>query len=396
MKKFGIGFLALAMALVFVAAMTTGSYAQAKKEEPAKGPKKVEKFGEDPRVKEFKGKKWETSTKKFTWRASDPWGGLLFHDFLIHFADSVRACSGGRLDIKVFQTGAIVPAMEVFDAVSKGTLDVGHSWPGYWKGKNEAFVAYASVPFGLDTEGYNIWNYERGGEKMLSELYGRFGMVAFICGTAGQELGIHSNKRAVKMEDFKGMKLRTVGWYQDILNQLGANVTPLPGPEIYLALERGVIDGCEFSSPALNYPQGYHEITKYVIEPGVHQPAVQFDVFINKKKWEELPPDLQEIVKICAKETTFWSWNWIENLNVEAIEKMSKRVEYVRMDDKTIIEFAKTSKKYLDDLSAKNPDVKKALESQDKLKTDLAPWRKMRSGVAPWPYEQFIKGELYH
>lgn len=382
--------LAVVTTLVFGYITVTSSFAQEKKPEKA-----IEKFGEDQRAKEWKNKRWTTSDKKFTWRASDPWGGLLFHDFLVHFADSVRAASGGRLDIKVFQTGAIVPAMEIFDAVSKGTLDLAHSWPGYWKGRNEAFVAFASVPFGLDTEGYNIWYYERGGKDMLNELYGRYGMVAFFCGNSGQELGIHSNKRATKMEDFKGMKVRTVGWYQDILNRLGATVTPLPGPEIYLALERGVIDGCEFSSPAVNYPQGYHEITKYVIEPGVHQPSCQFDVFINKKKWDELPDDLKAIVDICAKETQLWSWAWIENLNVEAIERMSKKVEFVQMDDATIIEFAKTSKQYLDELAAKNPDVKKVLDSQEQFKKDFAPWRKMRGGVAPWPYEMFIGGKLY-
>ena len=390
MKRTALLLLALVMTLVFGSVTATNSYAQEKKPE-----KKIEKFGDDQRAKEWKGKRWTTSDKKFTWRASDPWGGLLFHDFLIHFADSVRAASGGRLDIKVFQTGAIVPAMEVFDAVSKGTLDMGHAWSGYWKGKNEAFVAFASVPFGLDVEGYNIWYYERGGKKMLDDLYAPFNMVSFFCGNSGQELGIHSNKKATKMEDFKGMKVRTVGWYQDILNLLGANVTPLPGPEIYLALERGVIDGCEFSSPAINLPQGFHDITKFVIEPGVHQPSCQTDIFINKKKWDELPDDLKAIVEICAKETQLWSTPWIENLNVEAIEKMGKKVEYVRMDDGTIIEFAKVSKKYLDDLAAKNPDVKKVLDSQEKFKKDFAQWRKMRGGVAPWPIEDFVNGKLY-
>jgi TRAP-type mannitol/chloroaromatic compound transport system substrate-binding protein len=390
MKRLGLLLVAAVTALLFGTIVATSSFAQEKK--PAK---KVVKFGEDQRAKEWKGKRWTTSTKKFTWRASDPWGGLLFHDFLIHFADSVRAASGGRLNIKVFQTGAIVPAMEVFDAVSKGTLDCGHAWSGYWKGKNEAFVAFASVPFGLDVEGYNIWYYERGGEKMLNDLYAPYGMVSFFCGNSGQELGLHSNKKAVKMEDFKGMKVRTVGWYQDILNQLGANVTPLPGPEIYLALERGVVDACEFSSPAINLPQGFHEITKYVIEPGVHQPSCQTDIFINKKKWDELPDDLKAIVAICAKETQLWSTPWIENLNVEAIEKMGKKVQYVQMDDATIVEFAKTSKKYLDALAAKNPDVKKVLDSQEKFKKDFAQWRKIRGGCTPWPIDDVIKGKLY-
>ena len=103
-------------------------------------------------------------------------------------------------------------------------------------------MAFASVPFGLDFEGYNIWYYERGGKDLLNELYGRFNMVAFFGGNAGQELGLFSNKRATKMQDFKGMKVRTPGWYMDILTRMGVSVTPLPGSEIYLALERGIID----------------------------------------------------------------------------------------------------------------------------------------------------------
>jgi TRAP-type mannitol/chloroaromatic compound transport system substrate-binding protein len=386
MKRYALIFMALFVAVAFAAsALTTDSFAAKKKKE---------KYGVDQRAQDWKGKKWTTSDKKFKWRMSDPWGGLLFHDISIHFADSVRAASGGRLDIKVFQTGAIVPAMEIFDAVSKGTLDVGHSWPGYWKGRNEAFVAFASVPFGLDFEGYNIWYYERGGQKMLNDLYGKYGMVAFFCGNVGQELGLHSNKRATKMEDFKGMKIRTPGWYMDILNLLGASVTPLPGSEVYLALERGVIDGAEFSSPAVNMPMGFHDITKFIIEPGVHQPSCQFDVFFNKKKFDALPDDLKAIVEICAKETQLWTNAWQENLNIKAIDEIGKKAEYIKMDDATIIEFAKTTKTYLDGLKAKYPDVKKVLDSQEQFKKEFAKWRELRGGVVPWPYEMVIEGKL--
>ncbi len=383
MKRFGIPALTILIAIAFMAG--SGMDAAAKK---------GEKYGVDDRAVAWKGKKWTTSDKTYNWRMSDPWGGLLFHDVSIHFADSVRAASGGRLNIKVFQTGAIVPAMEIFDAVSKGTLEAGHSWPGYWKGRNEAFVAFASVPFGLDFEGYNIWYYERGGKEMLNELYGQYGMVAFFCGNVGQELGLHSNKKATKMEDFKGMKIRTPGWYMDILNLLGASVTPLPGSEIYLALERGVIDACEFSSPAVNMPMGFHDITKYIIEPGVHQPSCQFDVFFNKKKFEALPDDLKAIVEICAKETQLWTNAWQENLNIKAIEEIGKKSEYLMMDDATIIEFAKTSKEYLDKVKAEHPDVKKVLDSQELFKKEFAHWRELRGRVTPWPYEMFIKGKL--
>jgi len=386
MRKFGLAILVILVAVAFVAAGPTDSFAQQKK--------KIEKFGEDPRIKEWTNKKWETSNKKFNMRMSDPWGGLNFHDISIHFADSVRACSGGRLDIKVFPTGAIVPAMEIFEATSKGTLDVFHSWSGYWKGRSEAFVAFASVPFGLDVEGYNIWYYERGGKEMFDELYGRYNLKPFFCANVGQELGLHSNKKATKMEDFKGMKIRTPGWYMDILTILGASVTPLPGSEIYLALERGVIDACEFSTPAANVPSGFHEITKYVIEPGVHQPSCQFDVVFNMDKWKALPDDLKAIVEICAKETQLWAWAWQENLNIEALKIIGKNTEYVKMDDAAIVEFAKVTFKYLDDLSAKNPDVKKVLDSQELFKKEYAQWRDLRSRVAPWPREEILKGRL--
>lgn len=356
--------------------------------------KKYAKFGADQRHQEWKGKKWETSKDKVNWRMTGPWTtGILFYDMMEHFADSVRAASGGRLNIKVFPAGAIVPAMETFDAVGKGVVEVGHSWPGYWKGKNEAFTAFASVPFGVDYEGYNIWYYERGGKKMMDDLYGQFNLVPFFGGNSGQELGLHSNKRAASMADFKGMKVRTPGWYMDILTRLGVSVTPLPGGEIYLALERGIIDACEFSSPAVNLPMGFHEITKYVIEPGVHQPSCQFDIFINKQAFDKLPDDLKAIVEICAKETQLWSYSWIENLNIKAIEEMGKKVEFVSMDDDTLNEFAKVTQAYLEEVKSKSPDTKKILDSMDLFKKDYAPWRKMRGGVAPWPYEQYISGE---
>jgi TRAP-type mannitol/chloroaromatic compound transport system substrate-binding protein len=385
MRRIAVAVLGLIVAFSFIGAAMISSAAPARK---------GEKFGVDKRSVEWKNKRWKTSKKKFRWRMSDPWGGLLFHELAVHFADSVEAASGGRLKIKPFQTGAIVPAMETFDAVGKGTLDVGHAWPGYWKGKNEAFVLFASVPFGLDYEGYNIWYYERGGKEMMSELYGRYNLVGFFCGNTGQELGIHSNKRAAKMEDFKGMKIRTVGWYMDILTRLGASVTPLPGSEIYLALERGIIDACEYSSPAINMPMGFHEITKYVIEPGVHQPSCQCDLFINKDRWDELPDDLKAIVEICAKETQLWSYHWMENLNIKALETMGKKVEYVMMDDEALIEFAKSSHGYLEELKGKNPDVKKILDSQEEFKKDYAGWREMRGRVVPWPHEEYVEGKL--
>ena len=188
---------------------------------------KREKFGVDPRHKEAKRVKFETSQEKIKWKMVMPWSkGLLFYDVAVHFADTVRLASAGRLDIKPFSAGELVPGNQSFDAVSKGSAQIAHASPLYWKGKNEAFVAYGSVPFGLDAEGYNVWLQEKGGLDELNKLYAEFNMISFPAGQTGQEMGLFSNKKATTMEDFKGMRIRTPGWYMDIMTNLGASVSP--------------------------------------------------------------------------------------------------------------------------------------------------------------------------
>ncbi len=355
-----------------------------------------QKFGADDRIEQVKRLKVKTSTEKHRWKMVLPWSkGLLFYDMAVHFCDTVRLASGGRLNIKAFSAGELVPAMEIFDAVSKGSFDAGHDWPGYWKGKNEAFIIFGSVPYGLDAELYNIWLYERGGLKEMQNLYGQYNLVALPGGQVGQEMGLNSNRRASKMEDFKGMKVRTWGWYLDILNELGASGVATPGGEVYLSLQTGVLDAAEFSSPAVNWPMGFDEVTKYIIQPGVHQTACQFAFFFNKESYNKLGDDLKWIIDTAAKETQLWSYSWINNLNAEAIRRFKKKSEIVMMDEAAIIDFAKTTQAYLEKVKARNSDCKRMLESQEALKKDFADWRSARAGATPWPLDEVVKGNLH-
>lgn len=355
-----------------------------------------QKFGADDRIEQVKNLKVSTSDQKHRWKMVLPWSkGLLFYDMAVHFCDTVRLASGGRLDIKAYSAGELVPAMEVFDAVSKGSFDAGHDWPGYWKGKNEAFTAFGSVPYGLDAELYNIWLYERGGLEEMQALYGQYNLVALPGGQAGQEMGLNSSKKATKMEDFKGMKVRTWGWYLDILNDLGASGVATPGGEVYLSLQTGVLDAAEFSSPAVNWPMGFDEVTKYIIQPGVHQPACQFAFFFNKQSYDKLGEDLKWIIDAAAKETQLWSYSWLNNLNAEAIRRFEEKSEIVMMDESAIIDFAKTTQAYLEKVKERCPDCKRLLESQEALKRDFADWRSARAGVTPWPLDEVVKGKLH-
>lgn len=354
------------------------------------------KFGADDRIEQVKKLKVTTSDEKHRWKMVMPWSkGLLFYDMAVHFCDTVRLASGGRLDIKPFSAGELIPAMETFDAVSKGSFDAGHDWPGYWKGKNEAFIAFGSVPYGLDAELYNIWLYERGGIEELQALYGQYNLYALPGGQAGQEMGLNSNKKASKMEDFKGLKVRTWGWYLDILNELGAAGVATPGGEVYLSLQTGVLDAAEFSSPAVNYPMGFDEVTDYIIQPGVHQPACQFTLFFNKDSYDKLGDDLKWILDTAAKETQLWSYSWLNNLNAEAVRRFKENSEIVQMDEATIIDFAKTTQAYMEKVKERCPDCKRLLDSQEELKKDFADWRSARAGVTPWPMDDVVQGKLH-
>jgi len=383
--------LAAILTLTFLFITSNMALAEDKKEKSTR-----QKFGADPRIEQVKNLKVETSDKKHRWKMVLPWTkGLLFYDMAVHFSDTVRLASGGRLDIKVYSAGELVPAMEIFDAVSKGSFDAGHDWPGYWKGKNEAFTAFGSIPYGLDAELYNIWLYERGGLEEMQNLYGQYNLFALPGGQAGQELGLNSNKRATKMEDFKGMKVRTWGWYLDILNELGASGVSTPGGEVYLALQTGVLDAGEFSSPAVNYPMGFDEVTDYIIQPGVHQPACQLAFFFNQDSYDKLADDLKWILDTAAKETQLWSYSWLNNLNAEAIRRFKENSEIVMMDEETIIDFAKTTKDYLEKVKERSPDSKRLIESQEELKRDFADWREARAGITPWPLEDVVQGKLH-
>lgn len=354
------------------------------------------KFGVDKRHEAVKGGSVTPSTAAFSWKMVTPWDkDLLFYNIAVHFCDTVRLASGGRLDIRPLSAGELVPGMQALDAVSQGLAEVGHDGAWYWKDKDEAFVPLGDVPFGLDSEGYNIWLYERGGLAMAQELYGAYNLFVLPCGQTGQDMGISSNKRATKMEDFKGMKVRTVGWYMDILNNLGAAAVPLPGGEVHAALKSGVVDGAEFSSPAMNYPMGFCDITRYSISPGVHQPASQCYVFFNQEAYDKLPEDLKWIVDTAAKETQLWSFNWMQGLNAEAIEILKEKVEFVQMEPETLIEFRKTTQAYLEDLKARHPNVKRILDSQEAFVKEFETWRAARGGVAPWTYETYISGKLF-
>jgi len=235
------------------------------------------------------------------------------------FAKRVDAMSGGRLKIQHFGAGELIPALEGFDAVRSGTVELNAANAYFWAGKSFAAQYFTTVPFGLNFQGQNAWLYHGGGLELWHELYSDFGLVAFPLNNTGVQMTGWFREPIEKIEDFDGLKMRIPGLAGKVYSALGVNVKLLPGGEIFPALERGVIDAAEFVGPYQDRRMGLQNAAKYYYTTGWHEPQNTGELLINKAVWEKLPSDLQEIVKAAAQASVLESHAWSEAVNAEAL-----------------------------------------------------------------------------
>ena len=335
------------------------------------------KLGVDQRHEAIKNQTFTTSSASFQWDMATTWSQIAeYYDLAVHFCDSVRIASGGRLTITPHPAGEMVTSTQVFDAVQNGTVEAGYDWPGYWKDIDQGFMALGSVPFGLDQEGFNLWLYEHNGTQEAQNLYSSYNIQALPCGQGGAELGLFSTAAITRVEDFQGLKVRSPGWFGDILAQLGAEiVSGIPASKIPEAMNNGTLDAAEFSDPVINHTFGFDQAAAHVLQPAVHQPASQFYVLFNAEKWALLPPDLQELVKICAKETQLWSRSWLTRLNIAALETLKANMSFAMINQWLMNSILPQTESYLDGLRTQHPSLDQVLNSQRDCRTSWQFWR---------------------
>ncbi len=218
-------------------------------------------------------------------------------------ADSITAMSGGRLNVKLYSAGELVPAFESFDAVSNGTADLYHGAEYYWQGKSKAFNFFTTVPFGLTADEMNAWLYYGGGQELWDELSAGFNVKAFPAGNTGVQMAGWFNKEINTIEDYKGLKIRMPGLGGEVLRQIGAAAITLPGGEIFQALQSGAIDATEWIGPWNDLAFGFYKVTKYYYYPGFHEPGTTLSCGANLKMWESLSTEDKSIIQhACAAE----------------------------------------------------------------------------------------------
>ena len=216
-------------------------------------------------------------------------------------AERVKTMSAGRLTIKVYAGGELVPPLEVFDAVSRGTAELGHGAAYYWKGKVPAAQFFTAVPFGLSTPEMNAWLSKGGGQALWDEAYAPYGVKPVVVGNTGMQMGGWYNKEINALDDLKGLKIRMPGLGGEVLSKLGATTVNLPGGEVFTALQTNAIDASDWVSPYNDLAFGLHKAAKFYYYPGWQEPQAVLELLINQKALDSLPADLQAILTEAAR-----------------------------------------------------------------------------------------------
>jgi TRAP-type mannitol/chloroaromatic compound transport system substrate-binding protein len=213
----------------------------------------------------------------------------------------ITEMSGGRIQVKVYGAKELVGAFEVFDAVSRGNAEMGHGAAYYWKGKSSAAQFFAAVPFGLNAQEMNGWLYHGGGLQLWKEIYAEFNLVPAAAGNTGVQMGGWFNREIKSISDLKGLKMRIPGLGGEVLKRAGGTPVSLPGGEIQTSLQSGAIDATEWVGPYNDLAFGLYKVAKFYYYPGWHEPGTTLEAMINKKAFDALPKDLQQIVTSACK-----------------------------------------------------------------------------------------------
>jgi TRAP-type mannitol/chloroaromatic compound transport system substrate-binding protein len=292
------------------------------------------------------------------------------------FVDLANNLTGDELSIEFFEGGSLVPSGEVFGAVESGTIQAGADWPGYWAGRDAAFSPLATTPSLFNAVDYVNWIQQWGGAELYNEIYGQFGMVYLPYGVTNNEAGFRTNEPIRNLEDLQGKRLRLSGLEQGkLLEQLGGNQVSMSGGEIYQSLERGVIDGAEFSTPNVDWSAGFQQVTDYWATPGWHQSASVFGVMINKSAWDALSSETREKLEIAADATLLWSLAFTEKRATEAYAKFEDAVEINRYDDETLARVQEMANDVIVETACANPNSAKVYLSMVEYLEDYARWR---------------------
>ena len=289
-------------------------------------------------------------------------------------AKLVEEMSDGQMKITVYGAGEQVPAFGVFDAVSSGSHQMGHSGGYFWKGKAPAAQFFTGVPFGLTADEINAWTNRAGGIELWREVYEPFNIYPIPAGNTGTQMFGWFNKEINSLDDIKGLKMRIPGIGGEVLKRAGGIPVTLPGGELFTALQTGVIDATEWVGPYNDLTFGFQKVAKYYYYPGWHEPGSMLELLINKDEWDALPKHLQVIIDTAAKAVNQDILDEYTARNNKALRELVDihGVELRKLPDDVISEFKTIANEILEENAAKDEIVNKVYQSYKKFKAEVS------------------------
>ena len=290
-----------------------------------------------------------------------------------NFSKYVNEMTCGRMQIKVYGAGEFVPALGVFDAVSQGNVQLGHGASYYWTGKVKSSQFFTAVPFGLTAQEMNGWLHYGGGMQLWEEAYEPFNIIPLAGGNSGVQMAGWFKKEINSLSDLKGLKMRIPGLAGEVFTRAGAETVTLPGNEIFLSLQQGVVDAAEWVGPYNDLTFGFHQVADYYYYPGWHEPGSTMEIIINKQAYEALPDDLKAIIKYAAKSANQEMLDEYTARNNKALTELVEKhnVDLRKLPDNVLIELKKITEEVMEDFIKDDPMAQRVYKSYNEFKEQV-------------------------
>ena len=296
-----------------------------------------------------------------------------------NLANLINKLSSGRIKITVYGAGELVPAFEIFDAVSRGIAELGHGSAYYGKGKNQSLQFFSTVPFGLTANEMNAWLYYGGGQELWQKAYSKFNLVPMAAGNTGIQMAGWFNKEINSLDDLKGLKMRIPGLGGEVLKRAGGTPVNLPGGELFTALKTGTIDATEWVNPYNDLAFGLHKAAKYYYYPGWHEPGTTLECFLNKEIFDSLPEDLQNIITGAAKIANLDMLSEYIARNNEALKilKDKHKVNIMPLPDEVLEMLHNISNEVISEIAKKDKFSMQVYDSYKNFQKKTSEWSKI-------------------
>lgn len=298
-------------------------------------------------------------------------------------AKLITEMTDGRIKVKVYGGGELVPAFEIFDAVSRGTAEMGHGSAYYWKGKIEEAQFFSTMPFGMNAQEMTSWLYHGGGMELWQETYEPFGVIPAAAGNTTVQMAGWFNKEINNIDDLKGLKMRIPGLGGEVLKRAGGTPVNLPGGELFTSLKTGAIDATEWVGPYNDLAFGLHKAAKYYYYPGWHEPGTTLEALINKKAFDKLSKDLQSIVlNACKVVNQDMSTEFTAKNNAALDTLVNKhKVDVRRLPDDVLQKLKVLSDEVVAELAGKNAAARKIHDSYNRFRKQVAAWHEISEKI---------------